>query len=86
MMKQVGVENQAKIILLYLRQQEPLGKALTYIKRNRANVKIMEAGLVTDASGTVTYGAEMKGGKELVFEKVMLTLLKRHKPLNICSY
>ena len=44
-------------------------KALAYIKKNRANVKIMEAGLVTDASGTVTYEAEMKGGKELVFDK-----------------
>ncbi len=29
----------------------------------------MEAGLVTDASGTVTYEAEIKGGKELVFDK-----------------
>lgn len=28
-------------------------KALAYIKKNRAKVKIMEAGLVTDASGTV---------------------------------
>ncbi len=44
-------------------------KALAYIKKNRSNVKIMEAGLVTDASGTVTYEAEMKGGKELVFDK-----------------
>ena len=44
-------------------------KALTYIKKNRANVKITEAGLVTDASGTVTYEAEMKGGKELIFDK-----------------
>ena len=44
-------------------------KALAYIKKNRANVKIMEAGLVNDASGTVTYEAEMKGGKELVFDK-----------------
>lgn len=44
-------------------------KALAYIKKNRANVKIMEAGLVTDASGIVTYEAEMKGGKELVFDK-----------------
>ena len=34
-------------------------KALAYFKRNRANVKIMEAGLVTDASGTVTYEPEM---------------------------
>jgi hypothetical protein len=34
-------------------------KALAYFKRNRANVKIMEAGLVTDASGTVTYKPEM---------------------------
>lgn len=42
-------------------------KALAYIKTN--NVKITEAGLVTDASGTVTYEAEMKGGKELVFDK-----------------
>ena len=44
-------------------------KALAYIKTNRANVKIMEAGLVTDASGTITYEAEMKGGKELIFDK-----------------
>ena len=29
----------------------------------------MKAGLVTDASGTVTYEAEMKGGKELEFDK-----------------
>ena len=29
----------------------------------------MEAGLVTDASGTITYEAEMKGGKELIFDK-----------------
>jgi hypothetical protein len=42
-------------------------KALAYIKTN--NVKITEAGLVTDASGTVTYEAEMDGGKELVFDK-----------------
>jgi hypothetical protein len=42
-------------------------KALAYIKTN--NEKITEAGLVTDASGTVTYEAEMKGGKELVFDK-----------------
>ncbi len=44
-------------------------KALAYIKKNRVHVKITEAGLVTDASGTVTYEAEMKGGKELVFDK-----------------
>ncbi|MEO6917237.1 MAG: PepSY-like domain-containing protein [Chitinophagaceae bacterium] len=42
-------------------------KALAYIKTN--NVKITEAGLVTDGSGTVTYEAEIKGGKELVFDK-----------------
>ena len=41
--------------------------ALAYIKKNSA--KITEAGLVTDAKGTVTYEAEMKGGKELVFDK-----------------
>ena len=41
--------------------------ALAYIKKN--NVKITEAGLVTDAGRTVTYEAEMKGGKELVFDK-----------------
>ncbi len=44
-------------------------KALAYIKKNKPNVKIMEAGLVTDANGTVTYEAEIKGGKELVFDK-----------------
>ena len=34
-------------------------KALAYFKRNRANVKIMEASLVTDASETVTYEPEI---------------------------
>lgn len=41
-------------------------KALAYIKKNKA--KIIEAGLVTDAKGTVSYEAEMRGGKELVFD------------------
>ena len=44
-------------------------KALEYIKKNKKNVKVMEAGLVTDASGTVTYEAEIIGGKELIFDK-----------------
>ena len=44
--------------------------ALAYIKKNMPNAKIMEAGFVTDANGTVTYEAEMKGQlKELVFDK-----------------
>lgn len=42
-------------------------KALAYIKKNKA--KVTETGLVTDAGGVVTYEAEMKGGKELVFDK-----------------
>jgi hypothetical protein len=44
-------------------------KALAYIRTNKASVKITEAGLVTDAKGTVTYEAEIKGGKELIFDK-----------------
>lgn len=43
--------------------------ALAYIKKNKAKIKITEAGLVTDANGTVTYEAEVRGGKELVFDK-----------------
>ncbi len=44
-------------------------KALAYIKTNKATVKVTEAGLVTDAKGIVTYEAEIKGGKELMFDK-----------------
>jgi hypothetical protein len=44
--------------------------ALAYIKKNMPKAKILEAGFVTDASGTVTYEAELKGRlKELVFDK-----------------
>ncbi len=44
-------------------------KSLAYIKKNKPNTKIDEAGLVTDAKGTITYEAEMKGGKEMIFDK-----------------
>ena len=44
--------------------------ALAYINKNMPNAKILEVGFVTDASGTVTYEAELKGQlKELVFDK-----------------
>ena len=42
--------------------------ALTYVKEHEKGSKINEAGLVTDAKGTITYEAEIKG-KELVFDK-----------------
>ncbi len=41
---------------------------LTYVKEHEHGAKIKEAGMVTDAKGTVTYEAEIKG-KELVFDK-----------------
>lgn len=45
-------------------------KALAYLKKTMPKSKILEAGLVTDAKGTVTYEAELKGQKkEVVFDK-----------------
>ncbi|MDQ2863517.1 MAG: hypothetical protein M3R50_07720 [Bacteroidota bacterium] len=44
-------------------------KTLAYVLRYAAKVKIIAVGLVIDVNGTVTYEAEMKGGKELMFDK-----------------
>ncbi len=41
---------------------------LAYVKEHEHGAKIVEAALVTDAKGTVTYEAEIKG-KELIFDK-----------------
>ncbi len=42
--------------------------AIKYVKENKKGATISEAGLVTDAKGTVTYEAEVKG-KDLIFDK-----------------
>ncbi len=42
--------------------------AITYVKEHENGATIREAGLVTDANGTVTYEAEIKG-KDLIFDK-----------------
>lgn len=44
--------------------------ASAYLKKTMPKSKILEVGLVTDANGTVTYEAELKGQKkEVVFDK-----------------
>lgn len=47
--------------------QLPAGAA-AYVKEHDKGAEIREAGLVTDANGTVTYEAEIKG-KDLIFDK-----------------
>lgn len=42
-------------------------KAIEYILKNYAGQKIKEAAKITDAKGTVTYEAEIKG-KDLIFD------------------
>lgn len=39
-----------------------------YVKENKKGAKISEAGLVTNADGSTTYEAEVKG-KDLIFDK-----------------
>ncbi|MEO7263579.1 MAG: PepSY-like domain-containing protein [Ferruginibacter sp.] len=41
---------------------------LAYVKEHEHGARIKEAGMVTDAKGTITYEAEIKG-KELIFDK-----------------
>ncbi len=43
-------------------------EAVTYVKEHEKGVTITEAGLVTNANGTVTYEAEVKG-KDLIFDQ-----------------